>query len=134
MGLQPCLSVNTKNDGSLVINTEILCSLPHHLKDQQLTQSSHGCRKRSGKDSRLRRKVQRSETSSKMSKETDSSHSVIEPHVDDEVKSNGTSKWNDLSCQTQQAENALQLLESEIQRLNTEIHLNDTYISSRDVG
>ena len=133
MGLQPCLSVNTKNDGSLVINMEILCSLPPHLKDKQLPQSSHGCRKRSGKDSRLRRKVQRSDTFSKMSEETDSSQSVNKPHADDEVSSNGASKWNDFSCQTQEAENELQLLELEIQRLNTEIHVKDSLIKEQEM-
>ena len=35
---------------------------------------------------------------------------------------------SDFSCQTQQAENELQLLESEMLRLNTEIHLKDSRI------
>ena len=81
----------------------------------------------------MRRKVQRSDTFSKMSEETDSSQSVNKPHADDEVSSNGASKWNDFSCQTQQAENEFQLLESEIQRLNTEIHVKDSLIKEQEM-
>ena len=58
IGLQPCLSFETKRDGTILVNTEVICSWTAQNENEEFSLPSD-CRKRSGHRSRLRRKALR---------------------------------------------------------------------------
>ena len=121
IGLQPCLRFDTKHDGTIVVNTEVICSWTAQNENEGFSLPSD-CRKRSGHRSRLRRKALRKKERTEDESSINANTTQPDAEVGDVIAT------EDLHSQNCSLENDITELRNKQNELSLEIQQKDTII------
>ena len=133
IGLQPCVNIRTESDGTIIINTEMICSWPMVECDDEKTSLTNACRK-SGRGARTRRNDRRNNFEkhpSLINEEINLNSNVqTDPGIDAIQIEECQSITNvDVYTQTDPYEDEIHGLKTKMRELNDEISKKESQIS-----
>ena len=126
IGLQPCLRFDTKHDGTIVVNTEVICSWTAQNENEGFSLPSD-CRKRSGHRSRLRRKALRKKERTEDESSINANTTQPDAEVGDVIATEDLHSQN-FSLENTVLENEIRELRTKQDELSLEIQQKDSII------